>query len=558
MTKLRAYKVRLDPTVEQLRYLERCTGVARAAYNWTLAEWRRWYRWHTLHGRGHEARARQLILRWGGTPPVYDASKKPSAYALHGELTEIKRQQFPWMTEVSSYVVREATGDVGLAYKHFFRRLKAGEKGRAAGAPRFRARRPNGNWHVDQGSALDVRHDAIWCPGLAKKGSKEEADGWIRVARNQRGYIPTGLKLCGVGFSRVAGKWYAAIRAHGPERADVPRRPDSRLGIEVGVRHLAVTSAGHRFGAIREIDSLPALERRLRLWQRRAARRFIKGRKTRDQSARWRAAQHEVAKYYAAIARCRADVLHKTSRAIVDIGASTVIVRDMRVRDMLRRDNKRTTEEQRARNALAPMVAKVGMFGLRRQLEYKQKWAGGTVVVAPNAHPTTRLCSRCGVVRETEPGYPGWRCAECNTRHDRELNAAINLKDFSPSSDGGKGSGRTARGKRGNPTISGGTGQLGEESNPQSDAPDGGETSAPGPAKQARPKGRGKRARKGDAAAILVGNGEGIVFESIDIGERRGDAQGDGERNRKVTRGARGARASRSQSGVKDREITKA
>jgi len=106
------------------------------------------------------------------------------------------------------------------------------------------------------------------------------------------------------------------------------------------------------------------------------------------------------------------------------------------------------------------------------------------------------------------------------------------------------------------PEISGGTGQLGAESNPQSDAPDGSATSAPGPAKQARPKGRGKRARKGDAAAIPVGNGGGIVLESIDIGnERRGDARSDSKRNRKVTLGARGAKASRSQSGVQGRGI---
>jgi len=464
---LRAYKVRLDPTVAQLRYLERCTGIARAAYNWTLANWRCWYLWWRVHNEAHlsgrwarlgakQRRAWKLLSRWNRLnnqdfPPAYDQTKKPTAYSLHAELTEIKRQQFPWMTEVSSYVVREATNDVGLAYKNFFRRLKAGEKGRAAGAPRFRARRPNGSWHADQGSALDVRDDAIWCPGIAKKGSKDEAEGWIRIARGQRGYVPGGLKICGVGFSRVAGKWYAAIRAHAPAREDIARRPGSRLGVEVGVRHLAVTSAGQQFGAVRDIDSLPALERRLKLWQRRAARRFVKGRKTRDQSARWRCAQKEVAKYYAAIARCRADVLHKTSRSIVDTGASTVIVRDMRVRDMIRRDNKRTSEEQRARNALAPMVAKVGMFELRRQLEYKQTWAGGTVVVAPNEHPTTRLCSACGVVRETEPGHPGWTCAACNTRHDRERNAAINLLNFSPSSDGGKASGRTApkRGRRG-------------------------------------------------------------------------------------------------------------
>jgi putative transposase len=549
-TILRAYKVRLDPTIEQLHYLERCTGVARATYNWTLASWRKWYRWHLLHKRGHGARARALIIRWGGTPPAWDASKKPTAYSLHGELTEIKHQQFPWMTEVSSYVVREATNDVGLAYKNFFRRLKAGEKGRAAGAPRFRSKRPNGGWHADQGSALDVRHGAVWCPGLARKGAKNEELGWIRVANGQRGFIPIGLKLCGVGFSRVAGKWYASMRASAP-RPVAPEKRTERLGVEVGVRHLAVTSSGHEFTAVRDVAMLPALERRLKLWQRRAARRFVKGRKMRDQSARWRSAQAEVAKYYAAVARCRADLLHKTSRTIVDIGASTVIVRDMRVRDMIRRDNKRTTEDQRARNALAPMVAKVGMYELRRQLEYKQSWAGRTVMVAPNDHPTTRMCSACGVVRETEPGYPGWRCAACGVQHDREHNAAINLRDFSSSSDGGKGSGRTARDKS---TTSGGTGQLGE-AQAISDAPDGSATSALGSAKQARPKGRGKRARKGDATAIPVGNGGGASTESIDTGERRGDATALGKRNQRVTLGARGTKRSRSQRGGQDREL---
>lgn len=449
-TVLRAYRVRIEPTAEQRRELARCVGTARAAYNWALAEWRRQYRAYRLAERA-PARAMALLIRWGSplaADPRWSAppGKKPNAFALHKLLTSIKREKFPWMTEVPALVVREAVADVGAAYEHFFRRLKAGEVGRAAGEPRFRSRHGGHSFHLDQGDALGARRGGDF-PAI-----KLPVIGWVRVHKRQARYLPEDARLIGVGISEHLGHWYAAVRAEvAAPRPRKPRIDGKRLGVEVGVRSLVVTSDGGRVGAMRDLDRAKSAERRLAMWQRRAARRYRAGIPTREQSAGWREAQEHVRRIYAEISRTRDELLHYASRRVVDSGASVVIMRKPGVQKMISRVGK-SREAARSRNAIAPMVSKIGWYELRRKIEYKQGWADGTFIEAPSELPSTRTCSVCGVVRDSDPGYPSFRCSSCGHQEDREANSAKVLRDFAPPSGGSKGGDGTRRRKTGRKT----------------------------------------------------------------------------------------------------------
>lgn len=483
---LRAYRVRLAPTVEQRKELARAAGCARAAYNWSLAEWRKQYRACGLAVKA-PARAKNLLAQWGSpmaSDPRWDAppGSKPGWMTIHKRLNAVKSSEMPWIDEAPSHAVREAVADVGRAHEHFFRRLREGKVGREAGEPRFRSRRGRVGFHMDEGKALGLGVDQ-----LGREAVRVQKLGWIKVHKRQRGFLPSakydsksklwsGAKICGIGISEELGEWYASVRVEidaprvggtcGGKGEIAPRVVGKRLGVEVGVRALAVTSDAKSVLDCRGAHTAPgasqcvrshqrrvaAAERRLALWQRRADRRYRAGASTRDQSAGWREAQHHVRSLYADIANVRDELLHYASRRVVDSGADVIVMRKPGVKAMIGRAAK-SGEAMRARNALAPMVSKIGWYELRRRIEYKQAWAhgrqvaGDAFVETPSDFESSRICATCGVARDTPAAYPTFVCSSCGHREDRDDNSAKALRDYRPPSGEPVGSAGTPRGK---------------------------------------------------------------------------------------------------------------
>ena len=206
------------------------------------------------------------------------------------------------------------------------------------------------------------------------------------------------------------------------------------------------------------------------------------------------------------------------------MGAETIVMRDNDVAGMLARDAQNTDADRQRRNRIAPLVAQMGgMYELRRQVTYKQQWAGGRVELVPEHEPTTLRCSVCLAVRDTDPGYPEFSCPSCGHVEDREANSARNLLDYVPppengsdknftgtgNGDGGAG-GRAVRQKRGRKPkrMAGGTGPL--EAEQSAASPEGGATSVLGPgnhAPDAQAPGVTDAAAASVAAAIQVDGG---------------------------------------------------
>jgi putative transposase len=192
-----------------------------------------------------------------------------------------------------------------------------------------------------------------------------------------------------------------------------PSRPGTAVGVDLGVKSLAVLSTGEVIDNPRHLE---IVQRRLRRSQRQASRRRGPDRRTRaTPSRRWRRTRARVARLHAAVANARRDGLHQLSTRLVR-SYGTVVLEDLNVAGMTR--NRR----------LARHVAGVGMAELRRQIEYKARWAGVHVYVADRWFPSSKTCSACGVVKAklclSERVY---RCDACGFVCDRDLNAARNL-----------------------------------------------------------------------------------------------------------------------------------
>lgn len=373
-----AHKIALQPNASQCEYFAKACGIARLAYNWGLAEWRR----------------------------QYEAGEKPSAYGLSKQLNAIKREQFPFMYEVTKRAPQQALLDLGDAFKHFFRRIKNGEN---PGYPRFKKKGVHDSFRAEDGapagqSAVEVDEKRIKLPKI----------GWVRMRQSVR--FPGQIKQ--VIVSRTADRWYAAILID-TDQLPHTRKNHGVCGVDLGVTSLAVISDGR---VIEGPKPHTTLLRRLRKLNKALARsKRYKGEDGRmHDSNRRKEVKRKLARLHARIANIRTDALHKLTTDLV-LNHDVIGIEDLNVRGMVRNKH------------LARSITDQSFGEFRRQLEYKAAWYGSTVVVADRFFPSSKTCSQCGAVKETlSLSERVYRC-ECGAEIDRDLNAAINLKHVAAS-----------------------------------------------------------------------------------------------------------------------------
>jgi putative transposase len=185
------------------------------------------------------------------------------------------------------------------------------------------------------------------------------------------------------------------------------------VGVDLGVKHLAVLSTGEQIPNPRQLET--AL-RKLRRLQRQAARRVGPDRRTGQQpSHRWRRSRAKITRVHTTVANARRDGLHQLSTRLATTHG-TIVIEDLHLAGMLR--NRR----------LARHLAGVGMGKLARQLGYKTVWYGGRLVTADRWYPSSKTCSDCGAVRaKLRLSERTYTCDRCGLVLDRDLNAARNL-----------------------------------------------------------------------------------------------------------------------------------
>lgn len=210
-------------------------------------------------------------------------------------------------------------------------------------------------------------------------------------------FYPTG--------AQAAGRWFASILCE--DRPALPAPVSAAVGIDAGITSLVTLSTGEKV-------TNPKFERKDRVRPARAQRnlsRKAKGEGTNRNKARWK-----VAKVHARIADRRRDHLHKlTTRLVCE--NQTLVIEDLAVHNMVKN------------HSLAPAISDASWSTFRSMLEYKASWYGREVVAVDRWFPSSKLCSVCGALRSKMPlRVHTWRCSSCGTAHDRDVNAATNLK----------------------------------------------------------------------------------------------------------------------------------
>jgi putative transposase len=214
-------------------------------------------------------------------------------------------------------------------------------------------------------------------------------------------------------ISSRAGRWFVSFSVEIARNDPAPARPEEAVGVDLGVKSLAVLSSGE---VIANPKHLEIAQRELRRLQRQAARRCGPDKRSqREPSNRWHKTKARIAKLHARVASARRDGLHKLTTHLVRT-FGTIVVEDLNVSGMM------------ANRRLARRIAGAGMAELRCQIEYKAAWAGVRVLVANRWFASSKTCSGCGVVKaKLRLSERTYHCDQCGLVLDRDLNAARNL-----------------------------------------------------------------------------------------------------------------------------------
>ncbi|MDX8035448.1 RNA-guided endonuclease TnpB family protein [Lentzea sp. BCCO 10_0856] len=356
-----AYKCRAYPTPEQAAVLNRTFGCVRLVWNKTLSERNRRY-----HVEGVRTSYRQT-----------DAA-----------LTEWKRtEELAFLSKVSSVPLQQTLRHQHTAFANFF-------TGRAR-LPRFKSRTGRQSAHYTR-SAFQMREGVL---RLAKTGVP------LRFVWSFDGVDVAALDPTMVVVSREPdGRWYVTFAVDTTEPV-LPELAGHAIGVDLGLKDLAVTSDGERIANPRH---LVRKARNLARYQRRVAR-------CQRGSGNRRKATAKVARAHRKVRNARKDFLHRTTTGLVR-SADVIAIEDLNVAGMVR--NRR----------LSRAISDAGWGELRRQLGYKCARAGRTLVVIDRWFPSSKTCSACGhVLADLALTARHWTCPSCRARHDRDLNAAKNI-----------------------------------------------------------------------------------------------------------------------------------
>ena len=385
-----AYRFALDPTPRRQGALASAVGGARFAYNWGLE----------LVKQRLDARAagQQVEVPW--TLP-----------ALRREWNHAKHQAAPWWADNSKEAYSSGLDGLARALKNWADSRHGRRNGRRVGFPRFKQRGRRDACRFTTGAIrvlADRKHIQLPRIGVIKTHESTR-----KLARHlERG---TGRILAAT-ITRVADRWYVAFTCEMIRELPASNGHTSTVGVDAGVRQLAVLSTGEQIANPRPLERTQRKRRRLqRQWHRQECQRITTGR--RHPSRRQQQTRRRIAKLEARAANIRRDGLHKlTSRLAREHGS--VVVEQLNVQGMLR--NRR----------LARAIADAGFGQLRRLLDYKCRWRGVRLVAADPFYPSSKTCSACGAVRaKLHLGERVFRCQhqQCGLELDRDLNAARNL-----------------------------------------------------------------------------------------------------------------------------------
>lgn len=374
---MKTLKIRLYPTKEQEILFYKHINCQRYIYNWVLSLNNELYK---------------------------KDKKKYSSIELGKMLTQYKKQEV-WLSEVSNATLKESIRNLDKAYTNFY-------KGRA-NLPKFKSRKKSKlsfysrydkikfyqNNTVNLEKIGKVKYRSSYDIDLTKEISFKNP----HVSFNGRCWVLTfGLEL----------------------KNEVDTLTNEVIGIDLGIKELAICSNGMMFKNINKDLTIKKLEKRLKRLQRKVSKKYELNKEGRSyrKSNNIIKLENKINRLYRKLHNIRLNYIHQTTSTIVKTKPCMIVMEDLCIKDMMK--NK----------SIAKQVQKIGLYEFIRQMKYKCEWDSIRFVQVDKYFPSSKICSNCfNIKKDLKLSDRIYYCEKCGLTIDRDFNASINLMNYGKS-----------------------------------------------------------------------------------------------------------------------------
>ena len=375
---LKSFKTEINPTPEQKNRINRTIGTCRYVYNFYLAHNKE------LHDKGERFVSGKSFSVWLNNDYIPNNPDKA------------------WIKEVYSKAVKKSIGDGCTAFTKFFKHQ--------SGFPKFKKKdKSDVKMYFVKNNPKDCKCERhrIRIPTL----------GWVRI--KEKGYIPTtkdgGIIKSGT-VSVKAGRYYVSVLVEIPD-TQIANNSNEGIGIDLGLKELAIVSNGKTYKNINKSAGLKKLEKQLRREQRCLSRKYENLKKGESTQKNIQKQKLKVQKLHHRIDNIRTDYINKTIAEIVKTKPSYITIEDLNVSGMMKNRH------------LSKAVASQKFYEFRTKLKAKCDENGIELRIVGRFYPSSKMCHCCGKIKkDLKLSDRIYRC-DCGYVEDRDFNASLNLRD---------------------------------------------------------------------------------------------------------------------------------
>lgn len=371
---MKSLKIRLYPTKEQEILFYKHIGCQRYIYNWAL----------NLNNE------------------LYKKDKKKYSSTVLGKmLTQYKKQEV-WLNEVSSATLKESIRNLDKAYTNFY-------KGRT-NLPKFKSRKKSK-------LSFYSRYDKI--KFYQNNTVNLEKIGKVKYKSSYNIDLTQIIKFSNPHVSYNGRCWVLTLGIEVIN--EFQELTNAVIGIDLGVKYLAICSDGVVYKNINKEATIKKLEKRLKRLQRQVSKKYELNKEGRSyrKSNNIIKLENKINRLYRKLHNIRLNYIHQTTSAIVKTKPCMVVMEDLCIKDMMK--NK----------SIAKQVQKIGLYEFIRQMKYKCEWNNIEFIQVDKYYPSSKMCSQCGgVKKDLKLSDRTYKCEKCGLIIDRDFNASVNLMNY--------------------------------------------------------------------------------------------------------------------------------